>query len=494
MRHLAKRGRVCYTGRMMKRFLWICALCALTAALCACALAEETPLESLLYNAGASEIYVAPWGDDNDAGTLEEPLQTLGEALLRVRGGVSGATIWLRGGRYELSSALLASWDLPAQLSVRAYGDEEPVVTGSARVDGWRETELCGQTVWAAQTSYGAINALYGDDGARQSARWPKMGSLWVAGTLEEDAENTESNAFARSGAFYVWPESLPFDPTGCRVRLVHWWKDECTTVRAYSAETGRVTLNRPTTMTVQAGDFFWLENVWQAPMTAGEWAFDEATRTLYYCPREGETMENTPLYAGVLTRLLAFEGVSGLTLEGITSFVCGPASFYAARSAEQVNVDVAYCHRDVKVIGVSNFLRDDLENLLTDCRVRPMVNQILLHISNTDKALVNFCKEQNIQVEAYSPIAHGEALKNPAIAAMAQKYGVTAAQLCIRYVIQLGAVALPKTADPVHMKDNAAVDFVISDEDMDALVNMDRIQSYGEFNIFPVFSGKPLA
>ena len=147
-----------------------------------------------------------------------------------------------------------------------------------------------------------------------------------------------------------------------------------------------------------------------------------------------------------------------------------------------------------VKVIGVSNFLRDDLENLLSDCRVRPMVNQILLHISNTDKDLVDYCKEQNIQVEAYSPIAHGEALKNPAIAAMAQKYGVTAAQLCIRYVIQLGTVALPKTADPAHMKDNAAVDFVISDADMDALVHMDRIQSYGDFNVFPVFSGKPLA
>ena len=147
-----------------------------------------------------------------------------------------------------------------------------------------------------------------------------------------------------------------------------------------------------------------------------------------------------------------------------------------------------------VKVIGVSNFLRDDLENLLSDCRVRPMVNQILLHISNTDKALVDYCKEQNIQVEAYSPIAHGEALKNPAIAAMAQKYGVTAAQLCIRYVIQLDTVALPKTADPAHMKDNAAVDFVISDADMDALVHMDRIQSYGDFNVFPVFSGKPLA
>ena len=144
-----------------------------------------------------------------------------------------------------------------------------------------------------------------------------------------------------------------------------------------------------------------------------------------------------------------------------------------------------------VKVIGVSNFLQDDLENILSDCRVKPTVNQILLHISNTDTALIDFCKAQNIQVEAYSPIAHGEALKNPAIAEMAQKYGVSAAQLCIRYVIQLGTVALPKTANPEHMASNAAVDFVISDADMDTLTRMEKIKDYGEFSFFPVFSGK---
>lgn len=147
-----------------------------------------------------------------------------------------------------------------------------------------------------------------------------------------------------------------------------------------------------------------------------------------------------------------------------------------------------------IKVIGVSNFLRDDLENLLSDCRVKPMVNQILLHISNTDLALLDYCREQSIQVEAYSPIAHGEALKNPAIAEMAKKYGVNAAQLCIRYVIELGAVALPKTANPDHMASNAAVDFTISSEDTETLKLTDRIADYGEFNIFPVFSGKPLA
>ncbi len=147
-----------------------------------------------------------------------------------------------------------------------------------------------------------------------------------------------------------------------------------------------------------------------------------------------------------------------------------------------------------VKVIGVSNFLKDDLENLLGSCRVKPMVNQILLHIGNTDLELVEFCKAQGIQVEAYSPIAHGEALKNPAVTEMAKKYGVSAAQLCIRYVLQLGAVALPKTANPDHMASNADVDFTISEEDMRTLKNMDRIADYGEFDAFPVFSGKPLA
>ncbi len=141
-----------------------------------------------------------------------------------------------------------------------------------------------------------------------------------------------------------------------------------------------------------------------------------------------------------------------------------------------------------VKVIGVSNFLQDDLENILSDCRVKPMVNQILLHISNTNQKLLAFCKQQGIQVEAYSPIAHGEALKNPAIIEMAHKYHVSVAQLCIRYVIQLGTVALPKTADPAHMADNAAVDFEISAQDMQQLVQMQTIQSYGEFDVFPVF------
>lgn len=150
-----------------------------------------------------------------------------------------------------------------------------------------------------------------------------------------------------------------------------------------------------------------------------------------------------------------------------------------------------AYRSRKVRAIGVSNFLQDDLESLLAGCTVKPMINQILTHIANTPLALIEFCRENGILTEAYSPIAHGEALKNGVILKMAEKYGVSPAQLCIRYVLELGMVALPKTADPDHMKANAEMDFSISADDMELLKHCEKIRDYGEYSFFPVFSGK---
>ena len=143
-----------------------------------------------------------------------------------------------------------------------------------------------------------------------------------------------------------------------------------------------------------------------------------------------------------------------------------------------------------VKSIGLSNFLIPDLQNILDNGSVTPAVNQILTHVGNTPLELIDFCKANNILVEAYSPIAHGEALKNKNIVAIADKYNVSVAQLCIKYVLQLGLVALPKTANPDHMKSNADLDFTISDEDINTLKAI-NFKDYGEFAGFPVFSGK---
>lgn len=144
-----------------------------------------------------------------------------------------------------------------------------------------------------------------------------------------------------------------------------------------------------------------------------------------------------------------------------------------------------------LRAIGVSNFLKSDIDSLWETAKVKPMVNQVLCHVSNTPLDLIEYCQGKGIVMEAYSPVAHGEALKNEAIAEMAKKYDVSVPQLCIRYDIQLGMIVLPKTANPDHMKSNADVGFVISDKDMNVLKNFERIKNYGEHGFFPVFGGK---
>lgn len=150
-----------------------------------------------------------------------------------------------------------------------------------------------------------------------------------------------------------------------------------------------------------------------------------------------------------------------------------------------------AYNEGKLKAIGVSNFQIEDLESLMETSKVKPMVNQVLCHISNTPLELIEFCQKSNIAVEAYSPIAHGEILNQPEIKAIADKYGVTVPQLCIRYTLQLGAISLPKTANLEHMESNAEVDFTISAEDMETLKNFKKIESYGASSGFHVYGGK---
>lgn len=141
-----------------------------------------------------------------------------------------------------------------------------------------------------------------------------------------------------------------------------------------------------------------------------------------------------------------------------------------------------------LRAIGVSNFERADLDNILDNAAVPPAVNQILAHVGNTPFDLIDYAQSKGILVEAYSPVAHGAVLTNADLTAMAEKYGVSVAQLCIRYCLQLGLLPLPKTTNPEHMRTNAAVDFEISAADMETLKDAEPIKDYGEATRFPVF------
>lgn len=142
-----------------------------------------------------------------------------------------------------------------------------------------------------------------------------------------------------------------------------------------------------------------------------------------------------------------------------------------------------------VRAIGLSNFNQHDVENILEHGTIKPVVNQILAHISNTPFELIDFCKQNDILVEAYSPVGHGELMKNEKIKEIAEKYGVSVPQLAIRYCLDLGLLPLPKSENKAHIKANGELDFNLSNDDLQLLKKVERIDNYGDSSSFPVYS-----
>lgn len=128
------------------------------------------------------------------------------------------------------------------------------------------------------------------------------------------------------------------------------------------------------------------------------------------------------------------------------------------------------YNHGHCHSIGVSNFSVTDLTAIINNNEVMPMANQIKFFIGKPQTDVTQFCKKNNILVEGYSPLATGRILKNEMIATIAKKYDRTVAQLCIRYVLQSGALPLPKSTTPERILQNMDVYFEIADEDMNYL------------------------
>jgi len=168
-----------------------------------------------------------------------------------------------------------------------------------------------------------------------------------------------------------------------------------------------------------------------------------------------------------------------------------GDTSFFEGNREAWRALEEAYKAGKVRAIGLSNFEKADIDNILDYCSVKPMVNQILVHISNTPKEVIQYCQDEGLLVEAHSPIGHGELLKNQEVTAVAKRYKVSVPQLGIRYCLQLGLLPIPKTANPTHMKTNAEVDFIISDSDMQILKNVAQIEDYGNASKFPVYRKK---
>lgn len=131
------------------------------------------------------------------------------------------------------------------------------------------------------------------------------------------------------------------------------------------------------------------------------------------------------------------------------------------------------YASGRARSIGVSNFTVRHLIELLENSNVLPAVNQVEFHpfLYKEQRELLEFCKQHNILVEAYSPLAHGHRLNDPLLAKIARKHGKSSAQIVLRWAIQHGTLPLPKSTNPERQSENLAIfDFLLSDTEMKAI------------------------
>lgn len=125
------------------------------------------------------------------------------------------------------------------------------------------------------------------------------------------------------------------------------------------------------------------------------------------------------------------------------------------------------YNEGKIKSIGVSNFLESDIKPLIDATNFKPMVNQIRYFLGNTQPKLTKYCQDNDILVEAYSPLATGKILENPILLEVANKYNVSPAKICLRYCLEKNTLPLPKSVHKERIVANIDLDFEISKEDM---------------------------
>ncbi|WP_156289729.1 aldo/keto reductase [Oceanobacillus salinisoli] len=130
-----------------------------------------------------------------------------------------------------------------------------------------------------------------------------------------------------------------------------------------------------------------------------------------------------------------------------------------------------------IRAIGVSNFQVYHLEDLLKDCEVKPIINQVEYHPHLTQSEVKAFCEQENIQMEAWSPLKKGRLLDVPVIVEIAEKYGKTPAQVILRWDVQNNVITIPKSVKEERIVQNADIfDFSLTEEEMKRIddLNMD--------------------
>ncbi len=143
--------------------------------------------------------------------------------------------------------------------------------------------------------------------------------------------------------------------------------------------------------------------------------------------------------------------------------------------------LEAIYKEGRVKAIGVSNFQVHHLEDLLKAADVKPVINQVEYHPRLTQKELQQYCREHEVQLEAWSPLMQGQLLDNPELQGIANRHGKSVAQVILRWDLQNGVITIPKSIKENRIIENSSIfDFELSSDDMEKIDGLNKNERVG--------------
>lgn len=357
---------------------------------------------------GSNDLVVAPYGDDSNPGTLEAPLKTFEKAkeMLKAENASGAVTVWFREGTYEITDTVEFTSADKSDVLYRSYPDEKVVFSGAKEIGGnWSETTINGVKAFVTdmpvENDSDYFRSLFKGSKRLPRSNYPKEGMFKVADPKTDEAAvpENEANFFTKSVVFYAHPsDMLDFaNAQDVDVRIMHFWCDELMPVHSVDAAAGRVETTKPTAMTVRVEDNYIFENVKETLSAPGEWYLDRSEGKLYYIPEEGDTLENTVLYAGMTECLMTVNGAENISFQGIN---------FEKTDWEHIGKDGSFSG---KVFDESHPLYDNIEYGATHPQAAFEV-PAAIHISASSGINFTDCRFENI---SYTAVKFENASKN---------------------------------------------------------------------------------
>ena len=276
---------------------------------------------------GEDDIMVSPEGDDNNTGTPALPVKTLAKAkeLAKTKAGDT-VTVWFREGTYFIDETVEFTSDDRQNVLYRSYPEEKVEFTGAKAISDWSETTINGVKAFVSDVEINSeddyFRSLFKGNRRLSRSQYPKNDVFKIADPATEEGIPSEWNVefFTHGLAFYAHKENvLNFANIGdVEVKVMHYWCDEHLPLHSVDVKTGRIETTKPTAMTLRVDDNYIFENVKEALSLPGEWYLDRAEQKLYYIPEEGDTVDNTVLFAGRTEQFFTFNNAENIAFQGI--------------------------------------------------------------------------------------------------------------------------------------------------------------------------------